>query len=162
MTDTSKEVPVMTAPELDLNLSAWIERRSKSVGPYADYIVRSVKRYEAQIARIERLEEDNQRMREAVDRDLSVRMEAAGMVPLDAMTKPNCLTSFAVHSGMTDLDFFGEWVERNARDYGRMQAAHQAGARPLDDDMFNYVMGKSGAFKEVLENYHAAIAKIDP
>lgn len=128
----------------------------------ADFMDELVNLIKAQAERIERLEWDNQRMREAVDRDLSVRMEVAGMVPLDAMTKPNCLTSFAVHSGMTDLDFFGEWVERNARDYGRMQAAHQAGARPLDDDMFNYVMGKSGAFKEVLENYRAAIAKIDP
>lgn len=43
-----------------LNLSAWIERRSNEVGPYADHIVHSVTAYEthisAQAAEIERLQ----------------------------------------------------------------------------------------------------------
>jgi hypothetical protein len=43
-----------------LNLSAWIDRRAKYIGPYSDHIVHSVKHYEAHIetqaARIERLE----------------------------------------------------------------------------------------------------------
>lgn len=35
-----------------LNLAAWIERRKKDVGPYADHIIHSVKAYEAEIQRL--------------------------------------------------------------------------------------------------------------
>ncbi len=52
----------MTEPIL--NLSAWIDRRRKEVGPYADHIVHSVKAYEA---RITALEAENQRLREALE-----------------------------------------------------------------------------------------------
>lgn len=48
-----------------LNLSAWIDRRRKEVGPYADHIVHSVKAYEA---RITSLEEERDRLREALSR----------------------------------------------------------------------------------------------
>lgn len=47
-----------------LNLSAWIYRRRKEVGPYADHIVHSVKAYEA---RITALEEERDRLREALE-----------------------------------------------------------------------------------------------
>lgn len=47
-----------------LNLSSWIDRRRKEVGPYADHIVHSVKAYED---RITALEEENKRLREAYD-----------------------------------------------------------------------------------------------
>lgn len=40
------------APELMLNLSAWIERRKQDVGPYADHIIHSVSKYEAEIERL--------------------------------------------------------------------------------------------------------------
>jgi hypothetical protein len=46
-----------------LNLSAWIDRRRKEVGPYADHIVHSVKAYEA---RITALEEENKRLQETL------------------------------------------------------------------------------------------------
>ena len=48
-----------------LNLSAWIDRRRKEVGPYADHIVHSVKAYEA---RITALEEENADARAVLDR----------------------------------------------------------------------------------------------
>ena len=33
----------------DYNLSQWMERRSKDLGPYGDYLIRSVKNYEEDI-----------------------------------------------------------------------------------------------------------------
>jgi hypothetical protein len=39
-------------PEVTLNLSAWIERRKASVGPYADHVIHSVKAYETEIQRL--------------------------------------------------------------------------------------------------------------
>lgn len=35
--------------EMILNLSSWIERREKEIGPYAEHIIHSVKHYEAEI-----------------------------------------------------------------------------------------------------------------
>jgi DNA-binding ferritin-like protein len=39
-------------PELMLNLSSWIERRSEDIGPYANHIVHSVQAYEREIDRL--------------------------------------------------------------------------------------------------------------
>lgn len=47
-----------------LNLSSWIDRRRKEVGPYADHIVHSVKAYEA---RITALEAENARLKYALE-----------------------------------------------------------------------------------------------
>jgi hypothetical protein len=38
----------------ELNLSGWIKRRKSDVGPYADHIIKSVKRYEEEIMRLRR------------------------------------------------------------------------------------------------------------
>ena len=40
--------------DVTLNLSAWIERREKDVGTYADHIIHSVKAYEDEIAELRR------------------------------------------------------------------------------------------------------------
>lgn len=59
-----------------LNLSAWIDRRRKEVGPYADHIVHSVKAYEA---RITSLDEENARLREALIRIEDLTSHNMGM-----------------------------------------------------------------------------------
>lgn len=59
-----------------LNLSAWIDRRRKEVGPYADHIVHSVKAYEA---RITALEAENKRLREALIRIEDLTSHDMGM-----------------------------------------------------------------------------------
>lgn len=46
------EIPKAISGALDLSLSAWIERRATDIGPYADYILKSVKEYEAEIERL--------------------------------------------------------------------------------------------------------------
>ena len=108
-------------------------------------------------ARIKRLEDENAQLRGAVGSDLSERMVAAGMVPPDMLTRPTEATRFMVHAGMTDLSFFGEWLERKAMEARKMQAAHQCGAHPLDEDLFQFVLGKSAAYSDTLENFRAAL-----
>jgi hypothetical protein len=96
-----------------LNLSAWIYRRRKEVGPYADHIIHSVEAYEA---RITALEDENQRLREAV----AAADELARQ--MDEIEKES---SRALEYGEEDpirmLDWFDtEWIKslerfRNAR-----------------------------------------------
>lgn len=111
--------------------------------------------YEADVLGDE-MAKEIERLREATNKDLSARMVACGMIPLEELTEASPITPFMVHSGMTDLVFFGEWLERKAREYKRMQAAHQSRAHVLDDDMFNFILGKGGAFTEALANFRAA------
>ena len=108
-------------------------------------------------ARVKVLEAENNAMKDAVLASISERMVAAGMVSLDEAVSPNCLTKFNVHSGMTDLDFYEIWLERKAKQYIAMQAAHQTGEHVLDDDMFQFILGKAGMAKTALENYRAAL-----
>ena len=108
-------------------------------------------------ARVKELEAENQAMKDAVMSSISERMVAAGMVSLEEAVSPDCLTKFNVHSGMTDLDFYEIWLERKAKQYIAMQAAHQTGEHVLDDDMFQYILGKAGMAKDALENYRAAL-----
>lgn len=37
---------------MDLNLSGWIERRKRDVGPYADHIIKQTGQYEREIERL--------------------------------------------------------------------------------------------------------------
>lgn len=111
---------------------------------------------------IERLRTENEQMKDAVKKDLSDRMVAAGMVPLDAVTKTEWLGKYAAHAAMVDMDFFAIWIERKAKEYATMNAAHQSGAHVMDDDICDFVIGKSSAFSEVLANLRAAKAGGQP
>lgn len=90
--------------------------------------------------------------RDAVDADLSARMVKAGMVPLDALTRGSGLSRFIRHAGVQTPHDFTLWVTGKAKEYSRMQAAHQTGVHILDPDIEDFVLGKAAAFGEVLEN----------
>lgn len=74
----------------DLNLSGWIERRKRDVGPYSDVIIDGARKYEA---RIEELEAENA--------DLKAKL-AKAVGALDRIAHAS--------------DVYG--VEANAEDYG--------------------------------------------
>lgn len=44
-------------PDLLLNLSAWIDRRKKEIGPHSSHIINSTLQYEAEIQRLRDNEE---------------------------------------------------------------------------------------------------------
>lgn len=60
---------------MDLNLADWIERRGRDVGPHADHVVKSVREYEDEIAR---LREENLRLGLAFHRAIN---SPKGVVP---------------------------------------------------------------------------------
>lgn len=40
----------------DLNLSAWVSRRKYYVGPYSEYIIKGIKKYEETIRKLRKLD----------------------------------------------------------------------------------------------------------
>lgn len=100
--------------------------------------------------------------RDAVDAELSARMVRAGMVPLDALTKESELSKFIRHAGVRTPEDFLLWVTSKAKEYARMQAAHQTGAHVLEPDIEDFVLGKASAFSEVMENARFVFARSGP
>ena len=90
--------------------------------------------------------------RQEIETDLSRRMVAAGMVPLDAITKPNILSAFARHAGVRTPEHLLEWAEKKFLEYERPNAATRAGVREPEPDLDDFILGKASAFSEVVEN----------
>lgn len=89
---------------------------------------------------------------------LDERMKAAGMFSVDEMMGVTPLTRWKVQVGMTDLDAFGEWLDRKASEYLRMKAAYDLGDKDEKDDLYEWVLAHAGAFSSIRENFRAAIA----
>lgn len=93
--------------------------------------------------------------------DLNARLKAKGMYSIDEMMGGLPLDKWRVHSGMTDLKFFGEWLERKAREYLIMKAAYDVGRKDEGDDLYEWVLAHYGAFHDVLVNFRAALSSPD-
>lgn len=90
--------------------------------------------------------------RQEIETDLSRRMVAAGMIPLDAITKPNALSAFERHAGVRTPEHLLEWAEKKFLEYQRLNAATQAGVRKPQPDLDDFILGKAAAFSEVVAN----------
>ncbi|MRN43429.1 MULTISPECIES: hypothetical protein [unclassified Brucella] len=93
--------------------------------------------------------------------DLNARLIAKGMYSIDEMMGSLPLDKWRVHSGMTDLKFFGEWLERKTREYCTMRAAYEVGDKDQSDDLYEWVLAHYGAFHDVLVNFRAALSSPD-
>ncbi|WP_222046733.1 hypothetical protein [Rhizobium laguerreae] len=93
---------------------------------------------------------------------LDERMKAAGMFTVDEMMGVTPLTRWKVQAGMTDLDAFGEWLDRKASEYLRMKAAYDLGDKDEKDDLYEWVLAHAGVFSSIRENFRAASAATAP
>ncbi|MBM7328755.1 hypothetical protein JS562_37690 [Agrobacterium sp. S2] len=117
----------------------------------ADYEARILSALEPSAARELALEEG----------DLNARLKAKGMYSIDEMMGSLPLDKWRVHSGMTDLKFFGEWLERKTRDYCTMHAAYEVGDKDVSDELYEWVLAHYSAFHDVLVNFRAALSSPD-
>ncbi len=90
--------------------------------------------------------------------DLNARLKAKGMYSIDEMMGTLPVDKWRVQSGMTDLKFFGEWLERKTREYLTMKAAYDAGDKDESDELYEWVLAHYGAFHDVLVNFRAALS----
>ncbi|OOC51183.1 hypothetical protein [Brucella intermedia] len=93
--------------------------------------------------------------------DLNARLKAKGMYSIDEMMGNLPIDKWRVHSGMTDLTFFGEWLERKSREYLTMKAAYDVGDKDESDELYEWVLAHYGAFHDVLVNFRAALSTPD-
>lgn len=100
-------------------------------------------------------------MRAAVEQtkaEVDAQLKARGMVSVDQLVKP--FSPFQIHAGMSDLGFFKEWLARKASEYAQMRAKCEV-MNETDDDMYEWLLGNSGAYADVLANFNAATAQGD-
>jgi hypothetical protein len=90
--------------------------------------------------------------------DLSARMKAAGMLPLEEMLAGNVMGRFSTHVGVTDFESLLAWAERKHEQYLRMRMAYELGDQPKSDDLYEWVFAHSAVFAEVVDH----LRKIKP
>lgn len=102
-----------------------------------------------------------ERERALEEGDLNARLKAKGMYSIDEMMGNLPIDKWRVHSGMTDVTFFGEWLERKSREYLTMKAAYDVGDKDESDELYEWVLAHYGAFHDVLVNFRAALSSPD-
>lgn len=91
--------------------------------------------------------------------DLDDRLRAAGMLTVPEMLGKSPLDRWMVHAGMTDLDFFGQWLDRKTEEYARMRVAYELGDKDRSDELYEWVLAHAGAFSAIRANFRAALAQ---
>jgi hypothetical protein len=86
--------------------------------------------------------------------DFNTRLKEAGFLTLEEYLLP--LNKFQIHSGMTDLNFFEEYLERKCLEYTKMTLEYELGDRDKNDDLFEWVLANMNAYHDILINYRAA------
>lgn len=87
-----------------------------------------------------------------LDDELSQRMVAAGMIPLSEIGDLGPLGAFMRHAAVKTPDNFVEWLRMKHREYTRMQLRFQLEKSKEDSEIYDFVMGKASAFRDVMAN----------
>lgn len=88
--------------------------------------------------------------------DLNERLKAKGMRTIDEQMEP--FVPFQIVNGMNNMDFFEQWLEQQTRQYIAMRVECLLDKKFSEDDLADWVGGKSAALHDVWVNYQAAKA----
>lgn len=90
------------------------------------------------------------------DAELNAELKARGMFSLEEMMhpEPNKLDAFMAHTGVSDYDTFGEWLEKRRREMLMMRLKYELS--DTQDEMYEWVLAHSGALNEVWSNWKQA------
>lgn len=85
--------------------------------------------------------------------NIDQQLEAAGLVTIsERMLCNGPMDGFARHAGVDTLEDFVKWLEMERRSNMEMVARHDLGVHELDDDVADFVYGKSATLWEVHVN----------
>lgn len=85
--------------------------------------------------------------------NIDQKLEAAGLVTVsERMLCNGPIDGFARHAGVDTLEDFVKWLEMERRSNMEMVARHDLGVHELDDDVADFVYGKSATLWEVHVN----------
>lgn len=90
---------------------------------------------------------------------LDERMKAAGMFTVAEMMGVTPMTRWEVHTGIRDLDTFGQWLDRKVSEYLRMKACYELGDKDKSDDLYEWVLAHAGAYSTIRTNFKAALER---
>lgn len=87
---------------------------------------------------------------------LDERLKAAGMFTVAEMMGETPMTRWERHTGVKDMESFGQWLDMKVAEYTRMKAAYALGDKPQDDDLYEWVCAHAAAFSTIRTNFVAA------
>lgn len=89
---------------------------------------------------------------------LEDRMKAAGMFTVDEMMQGMPIDQWMRHTGVKDLDTFGQYLERKTREYLSLKAGLESGTSTLLDEDESYkewVNAHYAVFRDIHVNFMA-------
>jgi len=86
---------------------------------------------------------------------LDERMIEAGMIPVSEILKGRPIDKFMHHTGVVDIDTFGQWLEMRYSEMLRMQARMKLEGRE-EDELYEWVMSHCASLGEVRVNFREA------
>lgn len=85
---------------------------------------------------------------------LDERMAAAGMVPLsDLLSNETPVDKYMAHVGVSDINSFEQWLMRRHNELQKMRIPYALGDKDENDELYEWILGNSGAFSEVVANF---------
>jgi hypothetical protein len=94
--------------------------------------------------------------------DLDGRLKAQGMFTVAEMMGGTPLDRWIVHSGMTDLAAFEQWLDMKVREYLMMRLPYELGDKDQTDELYAWVLAHSAAFSTIRTNFKAAALATRP
>lgn len=84
--------------------------------------------------------------------DLSERMVAAGMLPLEDILAGNLMGRFSTHVGVNDFASLLSWAEKQHERFVRMRMAYELGEKDKSDDLYEWVFAHASVFGRVVDH----------
>lgn len=79
------------------------------------------------------------------DIELAERMKAAGMITIDEAINGGPMDLFLSHTGVRDMETYGQWLEMRRRELVKQVACHDLKIHVLNDDVLDFILGQSYA-----------------
>ena len=93
------------------------------------------------------------------DDELDALLEKNGMRTVAHQLNGGMMDVFLVHSGVNSIETFFEWVKMERASKIRQLARHELDIHVLDDDVYDFVLGKAAMLTEVHVNLKKVLGK---
>ena len=108
--------------------------------------------------RMRELEQMERAIADAEVMGLDERMKKAGMMPVSEMLERSQLGKFEAHAGVTDLEWFEQWIQKRRAEFLRMQARMTLDGAEKDE-LFEWVVAYNAVLGEVMANFRQATGR---
>lgn len=88
--------------------------------------------------------------------ELDKKMQEAGMIPISVIMAGTPMDKWHVHTGVTDIDSFGKWLDMKCEEMLRLKARIELSEEKENHELYEWALAHSAALHAVRCNFKAA------